>query len=297
MIVLTLGCETTRLSNQTDDFDHARQSQERGWWGQAILYYRNYLRDNPTGTHAEEALYRLGESYYLMGESSLATLHFQDYNERYPAGFYENQANRYLAEAAKDIVPTSSVPSGKTDTQQSIEKLEKLVESKPDDVDLRIQLANAYIKVGAHSLAQKALDLAEQKATKYNQTQEIAKTRKKMTEALQVKPMYASDLYGNPGPLRVSKDQGQLRTQGQAIDRRQRFFYVVAGQIDNHGSERYSNVEVQVDLYDFFENLLASKTQWIGVVPAWGERAFSVEISLDLPAETKVSRYKCSLIY
>ena len=297
MIVLTLGCETTHFSDQTDDFSYARQRQEKGQWGQAILYYRNYLRDNPTGPHAEEASFRLGENYFLMGESSLATIHLRDYIRHYPNGFHRDQAETYLAEAAKDIQPDSSLASGKADSQQEIEKLESLVENKPDDVDLRIQLANAYIKVGAFILAQKALNIAEQDATKYNQTQEIAKNRKKINEALQVRPMHATDLYGNPGPLRISKDQGQLRTQGQAIDRRQRFFYVVAGQIDNSGGQRYNSVEVQVDLYDFFENLLASKTQSIGVIPAWGQRSFSVDISLDMPADTKVSRYQCSLIY
>ena len=109
--------------------------------------------------------------------------------------------------------------------------------------------------------------------------------------------MYVSDLYNNSGALRVVNDRGQLRQRGEVSDRRRRYFYVVTGQIENRSDQRFNSVEVQVDLYDFFEKLLASQTQRIGLIAPQGRRAFSMDINLDMPADTQVSRHQITLIY
>ena len=110
-------------------------------------------------------------------------------------------------------------------------------------------------------------------------------------------PVYATDLHGNPGPLRIAEARGELRGDLASTDVRRRVEYVVTGYVDNESRKSFSNVSVQVNLFQFGERLLAAKTVRVGTIPPWGRRAFSTNIRLSAPADEQVWRFECRLIY
>lgn len=293
------GCETTDGYTQANEFTQGLNYQQDGRFEQATLLYRSYLQQNPKGGRAEEARFRLGESYYMLGDTPSAHRELSAYIRQYPSGSYVPHARTYLEHLNREIeqVPLPSDMQPIEDRKTRVIHLEAEVKKNPQDPDARISLANAYIDLQALALAEKTLAAAEPLVENYSQTEKLRQARKRLAETKARKPMYASDLYNNSGPLRITNDQGQLRQRGEVSDRRRRYFYVVTGQIENRSDQRFNSVEVQVDIYDFFEKLLASQTQRIGLVPPQGRRAFSMEINLDMPAETQVSRHQITLIY
>jgi outer membrane protein assembly factor BamD (BamD/ComL family) len=299
LLFLFQGCETTSSYTQGNEFTQGLNYQQDGRFEQAALLYRSYLQQNPQGGQAEAALFRLGESYYMLGDSTSALKELNAYTRQYPTGQYLPNARIYLENLRQEIerTPLPSDMKPIEDRKARVVQLEAEVKKNPQDADARISLANAYIDVQALTLAEKSLAAAEPLVEDYSQTEKLQQARKRLAEAKAKKPMYASDLYNNSGALRIVNDQGQLRQRGEVSDRQRRYFYVVTGQIENRSDQRFNSVEVQVDLYDFFEKLLASQTQRVGLVAPQGRRAFSMEISLDMPAETQVSRHQITLIY
>jgi TolA-binding protein len=298
-LLLFQGCETTGNYTQGNEYTQGLNYQQEGRFEQAALLYRSYLQQNPQGARAEDALFRLGESYYMLGASPSALKELHAYIRQYPSGQFLPNARIYLEHLSQEIeqTPLPSDMKPMEERKARVVELEAEVKKNQMDADTRIALANAYIDVQALTLAEKSLTAAEPLVENFSQTEKLQQAHKRLAEAKAKKPMYASDLYNNSGALRIVNDQGQLRQRGEVSDRHRRYFYVVTGQIENRTDQRFNSVEVQVDLYDFFEKLLASQTQRIGLIAPQGRRAFSMEINLDAPADTKVSRRQITLIY
>lgn len=298
LAVLFAGCETTRLHPRSD-FETGWLYQSEGRYDQATLYYQSYLQDHPSGSRAEEALFRLGESNFLSGEYTLALRQLNAYERRYPQGHYRAQAKAYLTKM-KEEIDQQPVPSGMrplSEREKAITELEQRVMEQPDQALLQVELANAYLDVGELNLAERSLVLAEQKASTYSETQQIRRTRQRLDQMRMRGPVYATDLYGNPGPLRISNARGELRRETQVSDRRQHNFYVVTGEVINQGEKHFGRAQVQINLYSFNERLLDTQTIQVQSIPPWGRRAFSATFRLAAPADDSVSRLECLLIY
>jgi len=298
LFLFQLGCETATPYRRSD-FERGKRSQDEGRYGQATLYYRSYLGKNPSGLQAEEAHFRMGESLFFSGENSLALRQFERYQARYPSGRFSEATAAYLATILKRVeqVPIPSEMRSLAEREKEVERLEREVLSDSENVSLRLDLADAYIDLGQATLAERALNTATGKAENYAEMKRVEQTQGRLERLRNSQPLYATDLYGNPGPLRVRNAEGQLRREGTASDRRQRASYVVTGTVVNEGEKNYGRVQVQVTLYTFGNRGLATRTVSVGPVAPRGQRFFSVQIPLALPADEQVSRFECSLIY
>lgn len=301
------GCETTNnlLLDEPTPFEKARTYQSRGDLGRAIPFYSSYIRDYPQGEHVEEAQYRLGQCYFLHGQIVQAKRELERYLLLYPRGEFAMDARSYLAKINKDIestqVPSELKPLEKR--EKAIEQLEKQVKDNPNDVLLRVDLANAYIDVSELKLAEKAIEDAEAQADTYSEMKAVRRAKNRLAETKRKPPVHTTDLYDNPGPLKVFNAQGEVRSLDRGYEG-QRDVYVVTGTIVNESDERFTGVQMQVDLYGISAGLIDTKTVSIGTVPAHQRRPFSVKFllmrSVTTPApryDYNISRFECRLIY
>ena len=65
----------------------------------------------------------------------------------------------------------------------------------------------------------------------------------------------------------------------------------------NESDQRFQGVRLQVILYDLYEQIVDTQTLAIGSVAPWGRRAFSAKLRVELPANERISRFDCKLIY
>jgi tetratricopeptide (TPR) repeat protein len=298
-ILVVTGCVTTR-GVAVDEYDSGVSAQKQGQYDRASLYFRSYIRNNPMGENTEEARFRLGESYYLAGETTLALRELNKYTRLYPEGVFADLAKAYVSEIEKEIenLPERSEMQPYSKRVEIIEQLEQEVQQKPKDVSLQVKLANAYLDIGEMALAEKALSKAQSMASTLDETKKVREGLSRLRDMRKQGPVYATDLYGNPGPLRIQDAQGELRqAPGTYAFTSRKSVYVVTGQVVNESEKTFNRVRVHVNLYDFYENLLASRTVMVGNVPAWGRRAFAAEQYVGPPADSRISRFECRLDY
>jgi TolA-binding protein len=62
-----MGLDTSASADEQAQFDFANGLFSRGFNGEAVAEYRNYLAQYPQGAHRPEAFYRLGESEFALG--------------------------------------------------------------------------------------------------------------------------------------------------------------------------------------------------------------------------------------
>ncbi len=92
----TLGCGDTRAENL---LLRANEEWVQGRNHSAIELFNAVLEIAPSGPHAEEALYRLGEIYYFgLGETGKAIRYFQEVVNIRPRGEFAYGAQKYIAE-------------------------------------------------------------------------------------------------------------------------------------------------------------------------------------------------------
>lgn len=292
------GCASTDLHRKTV-FDDARREQQQGRLERAILYYQSYLRQSPAGPQAEEARFRLGECYALSGQLSLAYRELQSYLLLYPQGAFAQDAQAYVERMEGEVaqIPASTPQRPIHEREQEVERLEQQVREHPEETLSRILLAEAYLDVDELALAEKTLSAVEPRLSTYAESKEFRRVQERLSQMLNRQPAYATDLYGNPGPLRVVEARGELRGDLASTHVRREVEYVVTGYVANQSGERFDNVRVQVNLYQFGERLLAARTIRVGSVPGWGRRAFSATIPLSVPADEQVWRFECQLTY
>ncbi len=96
LLQATLGCGDTRAENL---LLRANEEWVQGRNHSAIELFNAVLEIAPSGPHAEEALYRLGEIYYFgLGETGKAIRYFQEVVNIRPRGEFAYGAQKYIAE-------------------------------------------------------------------------------------------------------------------------------------------------------------------------------------------------------
>lgn len=71
-------------ASERDDYARAFDALKAGRYAESAQLFQRFLQDYPGGTYAPNALYWLGESYYVTQNYALAQHQFQTLFERYP---------------------------------------------------------------------------------------------------------------------------------------------------------------------------------------------------------------------
>ena len=96
LFLTMLGCWDNRVENLSQ---RANEEWVQGRNHSAIELFNAVLEITPSGPHAEESLYRLGEIYYFgLGETGKAISYFQEVVSIRPRGEYAHGAQKYIAE-------------------------------------------------------------------------------------------------------------------------------------------------------------------------------------------------------
>jgi tetratricopeptide (TPR) repeat protein len=285
---------------KSEDFLKGRHYQYLGQHSRALIYYRTYLNGDPSKRYEEEARFRLAETSYEMGSYVDAGNYFQQYLKLYPDGEYRPEAKKYLSEIqekSRQVTAQASEMQPMNVREARIERLEQQTETRPDDAMLWVQLAEAYLDVEETGLAGRALEKAEQKAEKYQEMKDIRSTWKRLEMIDKRAPIRPTDLYGNPGPLRVEQANGGLRTNFRPSDEFQYNTYTVTGFVVNEGKETFKNVRIDVVLFDFAGKIIETKTVPVGQVGPLDRRAFSASLYVHRSVMDQVHRFECRILY
>lgn len=108
----------------------------------AIEMFKAVLEKSPTGPHAEEALFRLGEIYsFGLGDSAQAIIYFLEVLQLSKQGHYSYDAQKHIAEIVEYSVK---------DYDQAIIEYQKLINdfSRPENenAEHQFRIASLYLK-------------------------------------------------------------------------------------------------------------------------------------------------------
>ena len=96
MLALAGGCQDSQAQRL---LEKANEEWIRGRNHSAVELFRSVLEIAPTGDHAEEALFRLGEIYlYGLNEPTQAINYFKEVVQENPEGRFRYPAQKYIAE-------------------------------------------------------------------------------------------------------------------------------------------------------------------------------------------------------
>ena len=138
LLLTMLGCGDNRVDNL---LLKANEEWVQGRNHSAIELFNAVLEIAPSGPHAEEALYRLGEIYYFgLGETTKAISYFQEVVSIRPRGDFAYGAQKYIAEI---------VELNFRDLDQAIIEYQKLINEykKPEEhPEQQFRIAAIYFK-------------------------------------------------------------------------------------------------------------------------------------------------------
>jgi tetratricopeptide (TPR) repeat protein len=138
LLVAMQGCGDNRVENL---LVRANEEWVQGRNHSAIELFNAVLEISPSGPHAEEALYRLGEIYYFgLGETTKAISYFQEVVGIRPRGEFAYGAQKYIAEI---------VELNFRDLDQAIIEYQKLINEykKPKEhPEQQFRIAAIYFK-------------------------------------------------------------------------------------------------------------------------------------------------------
>ncbi len=275
-----------------------------GRHGRAVLRYRAYLSERPNGAYAEDAMFRIGRSYYAMGLTLGAQQELRNYLFLYPNGRYAAEAQGILQEIAGYArVADQQARFVQEQLRQEIgsleEKLKDVKGNKQDEAALHYTLGGKYWELS-----------------------EFSKSFEHDLRAYKLNPEYAYDLIfrgrvnftanGEPyskalAPTTVSREIVQVRNTNTNVariygsrssDTRTYREYVVSGEVTNVGIAQVKNVKLEVTVYEFGNDILGSKTVTIGNLSPQQVRTFSTKFSdHEVDDVYRISGYKVQPIY
>jgi tetratricopeptide (TPR) repeat protein len=138
LFLAMLGCGENRVESL---LLKANEEWVQGRNHSAIELFNAVLEIAPSGPHAEESLYRLGEIYYFgLGETTKAISYFQEVVSMRPRGTFAHGAQKYIAEI---------VELNFRDLDQAIIEYQKLINEykKPQEhPEQQFRIAAIYFK-------------------------------------------------------------------------------------------------------------------------------------------------------
>jgi tetratricopeptide (TPR) repeat protein len=290
LVLLQLtGCQWAHKQTRSNNI--VREHFEARDYDLVITNAIQYRLSKPKGTNAEENQYLLSRAYYETNNFYSAYSEFQKYLEKYPNGRYKNKASKYLNEIytlkARSAVKTEK----EKELEQKIVNLKQKITKEADNVELNMELAEAFWQLGEYDDAVQT----------YARVIEIdpAMRRDALIQArLEFRP--DGTVIGKALGTSYTSEKGAAKLEFNDLHdykSRDPATYHVTGRIKNNGDITATNVQVSVELFDISSKIIDTKTEKIGKLIPQEERSFSIRFKNPGRSVENVRRYECKAIY
>ncbi len=299
LIILTLGCETgQKRGSKVALIQEAHADMEFGNYKSALTKIQNYIMA-PWGDKQDEdlALMIAATSAAKLGRPGEAIGYVSRLRKKFPDSPYNNAQLEQIESLSR--VALNTMVKEREEQQKKlladIELAEKRVKESPQDSNAFVNLGHLYWQTSRYDDALKQY----QAAVDLNQDvlqQELIRQRIKIDDSGRLALKDNPILDKNSGPLKVANLSVQRETrrdiQGYHANE---YRYSVSGEIVNDDIRDYRNVRAEFVLYNFWGNIIDTKTLGIGTVPAGTRRAFMAVMNDFAGDERSVNRFEISL--
>jgi len=295
------SCGTGRLLavRQEPLIQEAEEQFERGAYQQALLKYTAYLY-SPHVSKPNEAL-----ALYKMGYCQFFLKNYRDASQTFQRFLADFPNDPRAAEVEELLGKTKEYQ--RQERQRSRERVEAAVreivnlkqatEADPQDAEKQFQLGESYWKMGQFDDALKAYEKAIELNPRYLEHPSIRKRLIVSDDA---------SLALRPSPVTPKKD-GPIRVRNVETKhvKRADFWgvhptenvYVVSGEVINVGDRTCTNVQVEVTIFDFYENVMDTRMVRIGTMRPGQRRHFVAELNRFAGDPLDIRRYETQVFY
>lgn len=294
--VVCLGaCQTAEERGSSGGLlEEAHADIKRGDYGSALVKSSAYLK-TPWGERPKEdrALFIAAYSSYRVGRAQHAMDHIRALRERHPQSSYNNRGLDQL----ETLVLAKMNSADQKQQEQAIQlaadtdRLEKLTGKEPANGQAHIDLGNLYWRAARFEDALAAYQVAA-KIDENLLYQDPVRKRIRIDDDGRLSLQQGPVLGQHSGPLRVASLHVQRETRsairGETPDEHR---YILTGEVINEDIRDHRAVSAIVAIYDFFGDIMETKTLQLGTIPAGARRPFYVNFQGFADAEFNVNRY------
>lgn len=270
------------------EVEAARRLVEAGDQGAAIPRLLHVISKYPGTEEGAEAHYWLGVAYYRIQSYRDAISMFQQYLELAPKGVYAEESAAYTTRLTDEYDKRYLSPDELNDR---IAETAAEVAARPEDIELRLRLADLFWKRGDYGKAGEVYA-------------ELVKTRPELAAESPI----ATRMEFLPGgqyvvltPIEIERRQVAKQPleimgsssfkSGRDLLTRELRYYVVTGRVRNRGDSVLYGVDVDVTIYGFGNVVYDTHTVNIGRMNPGEVRAFSTQFS-NFPNIEDINRYE-----
>ena len=295
--ILVLGaCQTAPERGSSGGLlEEAHADIKRGDYGSALVKSSAYLK-TPWGErpHEDRALFIAAYSSYRVGRAQHAMDHIKALRERHPQSTYNNRGLEQLETLV--LAKMSSTEKKQQDQATQLaadtDRLEKLVGKEPGNGQAHIDLGNLYWRAARFSDALAVYQVAA-KVDEDLLYQDTVRKRIRIDDNGRLSLQHGPVLGQHSGPLRVASLNVQRERRSDLRgDNPDVYRYILTGEIVNEDIRDHRAVSAVVTIYDFFGDIMETKTLQLGTIPAGGRRPFYVNFQGFADVEFNVKRYK-----
>jgi len=305
-VILMAGCTTTRSNppatatpmtknrlldenGARKEIEEARRMIEGGDYNIVIPRLLQVISKFPNSNAAIEGRYWLGVAYYKIESYREAIDLFNEYLRLAPHGKYATDSTDYVAKLTSEY-EQKYWTAAKLD--EEITACNEKIKQSPEDVTLKLELADLFWKRGDYQEAGKLyVALVQQKPEYKNDATIQSRVEIKSSgEVVVLSPAEMERRYIEQQPLVIVNEHSFQ--SGRDLYTREARFYVVTGQAKNRGDSVLSGVQVMVTLYGFGNVVFDTNTINIGRLNPGELRAFSVRFS-NFENIDNINRFEC----
>jgi len=268
----------------------AKRMVQAGEFSLVIPRLQQIISKYPGDSASVEARYYLGQSYYAVGAFNDALRYLNQYIDLSPEGDFSPNGREIIAQLTNTATEKSP-----TELESQIASLQETIANNPEDMAVRLELANLFWEQGQYEkagavyteLLQRwpllADDLVVKRRIEQDETGRITiltplevERRHRETEPL---------LIYNVSAFKSGRFEGWPATSNQR-------YYNVTGQATNQSQHVLQDVRIITTIYGLGHMVYDTKTVGLGSLRPGEVRAFSVQFS-QFDNIHNVTRHEC----
>lgn len=109
---------------------YAEDAYAKKQYDKSIALFEQVYQRNPRGAEGENAYYKMGMSYYNIGDYSMANYMLSNFPVKYPYSDSAEAAMYYSVVSAANMSPTFELDQ--TDTESAIDEIQNFIDTYPD---------------------------------------------------------------------------------------------------------------------------------------------------------------------
>ena len=285
----------TRTMDETAFNRALTQAESRvraGEYSMVIPRLEQFAHQYPTMPGITKVYYLLGVCYYRIGGYSDACNAFEKYLEMESDGPFAEEVKSTLKRMRQDTPQSGTIPS---DLAKEIENQKQMVEKNPDDMAVRLALAEMLWHGGLYDEAGREYSiLLDRWPYLLNDTVVRTRVTKEPDGSYRVlSPEESEKIRRQQNPLVLyniaSFRSGRFENWSQSARER---YYNVTGKAVNQGEKVLEDVKITVTIYGFGQLVYDTQTIAIGNLAPGETRAFSVQFSR-FDDINNITRHEC----